>query len=431
MNTGYSGKIYKKKKKNYLLFVLVSIVAVIFIFFLFRPGEKGDKVDDYSVKNIKKKQVTPKKPVSGTDKVKVELGASKDSEIPAPEYVKPDPDSNDFNNTLTYAEIKNLEGRALVYLKSRNYAEALSVYKELLFSNEKYMTSIGMCYYWMKEYESAIENLENSLEKDFFPFMNRKFLAYSYYETDGLERSREYAKEALEIRSDKELESFLNKLKTEDKVMEDYKDQGLENFVIKFSRLEHSETRSLVSDHLKDAYKEIGKQLNFFPDNSVTVILYNEKDFFDVTRAPGWAGGLFDGKIRIPVRGASENPELLRRVIFHEYSHAVVSEITKKCPRWIDEGIAEYFSNDNHRKIGQLIPFRKLEKGFPAGNMMAVSAAYQQSHSAVSYLIEKYGLYSIKELLLAFGEGKSLNKAFESVFYMSYDTFVDSWGKNS
>ncbi|MEN8153763.1 MAG: hypothetical protein ABFR75_07040 [Acidobacteriota bacterium] len=429
MNTGYSNKIYKKKKKSFPLPVLIALIGIILVYLLIKPGKNNDPVPVKATPEIKAKKVQIK-PEIVRKEVKTELGSSETSVMPSPKYEKTDPDSIE-DSTLTPNEIKNLEGRALVYIKSRNYSEALSVYQELLFANEKYLTSIGMCYYWMKEYENAIENLENSLEQDYFPFINRKFLAFSYYETDDLSRSREFADEALKIRSDKELEYLIRKLEKEEEVMEDYKDQGLENFVIKFDKSEHSDTRLLVSDHLKEAYRTVGKEMDFFPDTSFTVILYNEKNFFDVTRAPGWAGGLFDGKIRIPVRGVSDNTELLKRVIFHEYSHALVSEITKKCPRWIDEGLAEYFSNENLKNIGQIIPLRKLERGFPSGNAMAVSVAYQESYAAVSYLIDKYGLYSMKELLIEFGNGKSLNNAFKSVFYISYDTFVDSWGKNS
>src|SRR5262249_17430903 len=61
---------------------------------------------------------------------------------------------------------------------------------------------------------------------------------------------------------------------------------------------------------LNPAYTRIGQELRTTPSASITVILYTEKQFRDITRAREWSGGLYDGQIRIPVAGARQSPAL-------------------------------------------------------------------------------------------------------------------------
>ncbi len=70
-------------------------------------------------------------------------------------------------------------------------------------------------------------------------------------------------------------------------------------------------------------------------------------------------GGYFDtkdGKIRVPVRSAEDQKSLLRTVPFHEYVYALIHPITKICPLWIHEGLAEYFSKGPSQRVGRVIP---------------------------------------------------------------------------
>ena len=57
-------------------------------------------------------------------------------------------------------------------------------------------------------------------------------------------------------------------------------------------------------DVLEDAYWRVGTALYTFPDHVITVVLYTEEQFRDTTRSPAWAAGAYDGRIRIPMRGA-------------------------------------------------------------------------------------------------------------------------------
>jgi hypothetical protein len=289
---------------------------------------------------------------------------------------------------------------------------------------------MGLCYYWLESYDSARSNLEKYLHYT-NDFIARKFLALAYYKTDDLENSYKQTVMALALRPDKELQILREKLIRERRVMDRYVDARTSKFKVLFSGYEHGEIKKTVLEILKEAYASIGSQINHYPENPITVILYTQRGFFDITRAPGWAGGLYDGKIRIPVKNTAGKETMLRRVLFHEYTHALVRSMTAQCPLWLNEGLAEYFSSQPSQRIDQIIPLKLLERSFPSGDPRAVLLAYIESYSAVSYLIERYGLYRMKDLLLTLGKGTKINDAFKSIFYISYDRFIQTWGKDA
>ena len=63
---------------------------------------------------------------------------------------------------------------------------------------------------------------------------------------------------------------------------------------------------------LEGAYRRIGTALSTYPTGRITVVLYTREQFRDITQSPDWAGGAFDGRIRVPVQGALANPRRIR-----------------------------------------------------------------------------------------------------------------------
>ncbi len=425
MSPGYSTKIYKSRKRPVLVYILIPIIVLAISGFIYLNKSQNEVIISDTVHENKSE---PEEKISRPEKI--ESRKVEDELLIVPEENLPSEQNDSGEEKTTRVELLSIQNRALFYTKRKEYDKAINEYNILLNYNKRFLTIIGMCYYWMNENEEAVSFLKDADDLEYYPYRTKKFLALAYYRLNDLATSLEYAEDAIEYGQDGELKQLIAKLKREENVMKGYKDLGTENFLIQFSREEHDETRTIVSDYLKEAYRVIGKELDYFPNKQFVVILYNERDFFDVTRAPGWAGGLYDGKIRLPVGGLSGPNDILKNVIFHEFTHALISEITQKCPLWINEGLAEYFSSaEINLNIKKPIPLKYLEKRFPSGNVAYISLAYRTSHSAVNYMIDKYGMYSILELLENFGEGMDISKAFESVLYISYDDFVSEWGK--
>jgi hypothetical protein len=260
-------------------------------------------------------------------------------------------------------------------------------------------------------------------------FAARKSLAFSLYRQNELEQAQMQAQAALALRADGELLELLSKLKKEIRVQRNYDDVRTSNFVVLFDGLEHEEMKYTVLDILKDAYAEIGKEFNHFPAEPISVILYTAKDFSDVTRAPMWSGGLFDqldGKIRLPVQGAVGDEAALRRVLYHEYTHALLYSLAPGCPLWLNEGLAQRFSGEESVSVAQLIPLEMLGKGFPSESRLAY-AAYMESLQAVQDLVEEYGMARLRRLLSGLGAGGDMETAFAAAYGQPFSRWAAQW----
>lgn len=308
-----------------------------------------------------------------------------------------------------------------------DYGNALDLFKKLSVDDKTALLGVGLSYFKLGDYESAIAPLEGALQYGGDEFLARKFLAFAYYRRDDLQRSTQHAERGLALKEDRELRDLHEKLKAERAAQRDYVGEDTRHFKVLFDGYEHGGLSRKVIEILTDAYRSIGREMDYFPEEPVTVILYSEKDFYDITHTHRWAAGVYDGKIRIPVRGAEGQEEALRRVLYHEYTHALVHSITPDCPLWINEGLADYFSGGLER-TGQVIPLRSLEKSFP-GSGPEAAMAYRVSYSAVAHLIERYGVYSMKDFLVSLSRGEALEQAFSSAFFLTYNEFVSGWGR--
>jgi tetratricopeptide (TPR) repeat protein len=427
---GYGSRIYIQRKRfNPWPYILIALILIgsgfIFNYFSKTPGKPGEVPSGMIKKNKKVEKNNPhlKKPApsaykgsrQGNENFEDETQIGDESKLPVP------------NTGGRLAEAHKL-------YTTREYEKALVLYKEFLSQDPGAVQYAGLCCYWLEDYESAYQYLLEILTNDRSNFIARKFMALTCYKMDDLSNCLNHLEIAISQVNDPELMTLYKKLKREKRVMDGYGDQQKLHFKVQFSKLEHTGIENTVLDILEEAYRTIGSAFNFYPSTSITVILYNEKGFFDVTRAPGWAGGLYDGKIRIPIKGIEGQEALLKRILFHEFTHALVNSITTNCPVWFNEGLAEYFSEDEEllklgEQVGQLIPLQYLERGFPSGNPRLVALAYLESFTAVSDLIEKHGLFRIKEFLEALAKGTSMQEAFRSSFYITYDEFAAKWGK--
>ena len=322
-----------------------------------------------------------------------------------------------------------LAPKALEKFRSGDYEGAAGLFNELTETDKSALSAVGMSYFKLGNYQTANEYFERALDSNANDFVARKALAFSYYSLDDFEKSIEHAGKGLSLVSDPELQALFDRLRKEKNTQRNFIEESTAHFKVLFDGYEHGKIDREVVSILEDAYRFVGKEMDHFPAGSITVVLNTNSDFFDTTGAPHWSSGIYDGKIRIPIRGAEGHGDLLKKILFHEYTHAVVHSITPSCPRWINEGLAEYFSTGNKQKIGQLIPLRSLENSFFGLSGRNVYIAYQESYSAVSYLIEKYGMHRVKEMLESISKGSDPDQAFRNAFSKTYTDFIREWGK--
>jgi tetratricopeptide (TPR) repeat protein len=163
---------------------------------------------------------------------------------------------------------------------------------------------------------------------------------------------------------------------------------------------------------LNAAFPRIGRELRASPPASISVILYTEKQFQDITRAPGWSGGLYDGRIRIPVAGAARSPALFESVLVHELTHAMIAQMaTHGVPTWLHEGLAQHLSGSDalaaRRRLQASrlrIPLDQLEAGFEDLPTAAAVVAYDESLVAVHAMAAR-STVNWAQLLYALADG--------------------------
>lgn len=193
-----------------------------------------------------------------------------------------------------------------------------------------------------------------------------------------------------------------------------------DHFTVSFEGPAQTSLSGSVLEALEGAYWKIGGTLSVLPTVPIPVVLYTSEQFRDITRSPSWAVGAFDGIIRIPMRGALDNPRELERVLSHEYTHALVRQLSPRpVPIWLNEGLAAALEADDlawareHvRRAGRTIPLAALRGPFRALNDEQAGLAYATSALAARRLLDEAGGAAVANLLRDLGQGRELGAAF-------------------
>lgn len=187
-----------------------------------------------------------------------------------------------------------------------------------------------------------------------------------------------------------------------------------------------------ILTRLDAAWARVGQTIFTVPGGPVTVTLYTEEQFSDITRAPAWAAGAFDGVIRVPVRGAVARAGELDRVLTHELAHAFVRAAAPRgVPMWLDEGLASVieprdlaWAREEVARAGKLLSPDRLVgsfRGFSAGD---ARLAYAQSALIVRALIDQHSAAAINALLDDLRRGVAFDRAFQSRMLQPFGAFL-------
>ena len=219
-----------------------------------------------------------------------------------------------------------------------------------------------------------------------------------YYAEGNLDRAIATYESALKYSArNPELTTRLTTWRAEAEVHSTFVERRQDRFRVLFEGRTNASLASMATDTLTTAFWRIGKALGAYPSDPVHVTLYTEKQFRDITRAPEWSSGLYDGRIRVPVAGASRSPQLFEQVLSHELTHAMIAAIAPHgVPTWLHEGLAQHFDGSSvaaaRRRLhqhGRRIPLEQLEGDFDSLTTAGVVVAYDESLVAVSAILER------------------------------------------
>ncbi len=271
-------------------------------------------------------------------------------------------------------------------------------------------------------------------------------LADLLQEKDRLTEAAKHLAQAMDrIKKDPGLQSYVKvvtaKVHRAEKTEEKFSTRNSVHFTVKYDGSEDPETWTIVLDILEAAYREIGQKFNFYPSKPIMVVLHTKTQFQGSTGSPVWADGLFDpvlGRIQIPSQGATTDRAWLTRVLRHEFVHALIHEELGASggaiPTWLNEGLAMQLANDSWQEVANmppgehtLIPLSALEESWESLPAEKVGAAYLEASAATHYLIDRFGMHKVHELLLHLKARQTIAAAMQDRLLLSYDHFQQQW----
>jgi tetratricopeptide (TPR) repeat protein len=284
--------------------------------------------------------------------------------------------------------------------------------------------------------DAAISLLKHAIEYDPAFVSAMVLLAQVAYQSADLDLAlRTMEKAAALAPRDQRIAQQLEQWRKESSVHSGFEERAGAHFNVLY---EGSTDRALgnhVAAVLEAAYWRIGQTLSTYPPETVNVILYTNRQFRDITRAPAWSGGGYDGRIRLPVGGALRSPKSLERVVTHEFVHAVIRTATSNnVPTWVNEGLASYLEGPDRswathalRTAPELIRMDDLAGGFDQFDGQTALVAYAESLVAGQLLCEKLGP-NIGTFLQMLGSGHSVDQAL-STHNVQPEAFYAEWRK--
>ncbi|MCK5520910.1 MAG: hypothetical protein KAI81_07345 [Candidatus Marinimicrobia bacterium] len=198
-----------------------------------------------------------------------------------------------------------------------------------------------------------------------------------------------------------------------------------------------------LESYCGELIKEIEKSYGLIPDSFIVIIAANEEDFYTNLHPdfPHW--GIAAAKysessivLKSP-RFSKQNIAELKKTLAHELIHiALLPRIRGKYfPRWMNEGFAQYFAGQSSFQNKILLGQQAAWNSFPSlskiddvlkFNQRKANAAYAQSLSAFTWLIEEFGSDNFTHFLDLL-ENYYFDEAFEMAYGFEEALFDLSW----
>jgi hypothetical protein len=198
---------------------------------------------------------------------------------------------------------------------------------------------------------------------------------------------------------------------------------------------------------LGNAFNEISHDLRVKPNGDISVFLCaSHKIFKQLTlgRLPKWAEGVADiyhnsMVIKSPIWDRSKND--FAGTLVHELTHLLFHQAVgnRSIPRWIDEGLAIFYSREKEwasaTQISKallthsIIPLQDIDRVLTFHQEKA-KLAYQESYTAVQYLLAVYDIDAIHTIIDGIRQGWSWDDTFRRATGSTFSEFETEWYKH-
>ena len=257
-------------------------------------------------------------------------------------------------------------------------------------------------------------------------------LGVAYFEAGRTADAIRAWKKSLQLRPDPTISAYLERAERENSAESDFAQTETGHFTLRYEGRQSSASfRRDILRTLEAHYDALVGDLGIAPRENISVSLYTNQTFFDVTQAPSWSAAVNDGKLRIPIDGLEAVTPELSRVLKHELAHSFINQITRgRCPQWLNEGVAQIVeprsSARNGRRLAQLyagqhqLPLNRLDGSWLSFTDYEAMLAYHESLAAVEYIRDTYGMSDVQRILQRIGQGSSTESALRSTIHAGY-----------
>ncbi len=298
----------------------------------------------------------------------------------------------------------------------------------------------GILAYRRGHFTSATSFLQDALRLDPKLAMAHEFIGMILYKRERIADAIKSWKKAIlhDKKRKKHLDSMIAKAKRELAIEEKMQILRSTHFTCKFGDAQNRDVANEVLRMLEDAYAKIGADFRTYPQETLTAILYVDREFRGATRAQGWAAGIYDGKIRVPIRNFANSRNSIRKTLFHEYTHFVVSQICKRVPAWMNEGLAQRMEGLDPLAPSPLLRAAQEKKSLKSLQRLSASfatirdaktvrLAYAESLSFIGYLERHFGMSRVIDVLRRLGKGEKINRALSQVYGRDLQELEKLW----
>ena len=263
--------------------------------------------------------------------------------------------------------------------------------------------------------------------------MRRGSSGSCYFRTGRADDAIETYEAALEYApGDANLKSKLADWQRQSQLHDRFRQSSGTHFRVLFEGRSDEALARRIVEMLETAYRNVGGVLRTYPAQTITVVLYTQQQFQDITRAPAWSAGVYDGQIRLPVRGALERRDEIQRVLTHEFVHALVANLGgRTVPMWLHDGLATALEQGGLDRASRVLEsassrpsLKDLHGSFGGLSGNHASLAYAQSAVAVDRMIDLRGASAVVLILKDLARGVPFESAFHRRIGVWYDEFV-------
>jgi tetratricopeptide (TPR) repeat protein len=259
-------------------------------------------------------------------------------------------------------------------------------------------------------------------------------LGSAYYSMENLDRAVEEWKKALAIQDSQPVRDALAKAEKEKEASSSLEEIQSVHFLLHYDGVEAKGLGEKILDTLESALRDLELDLDYYPRETIVVLVYSKDAFRDITRTPDWVGAMNDGKIRIPASGLTGVTPELTRLLRHELTHSFVHLITlDRCPVWFNEGVAQLEEGASTASLGAQLgrefaggnmpTYKTLESSFMNLHHDQALLAYAKSLAALEYIRDTYGMIEIRLLLKAMAANSDVSALFERELRLPYLSF--------